>query len=160
FNGVSLSIDERRLAIGTEKGEVLLWDIAEGRVTRRFNQTAPVHAVTWLDDHQLIAAGGAHVGAHSSVVRKWDVESGGFEDFDSPGANTVLRVATDPARRLLAASTADGRVTVWESKSRKRIANWQLSQAAVGLAIGETVSATTVYVTTVDPTADLADVKN
>jgi len=82
FNTVALSPDERRLIVGTEKGEIIVWGVPERKIIRKFNQGSPIHKLVSLGDgRHVVAGGGAHVGPkHFGVVRRWDLDSGSFQE--------------------------------------------------------------------------------
>jgi WD40 repeat protein len=94
----------RTSSLETEKGEVLVWSIAEGRITRRLNQGSPVHALIFAPDgKQVIAAGGEHFeAARSSVVRKWNLEDGSFEDWRAFGNESIGLLAADAGKSVVA----------------------------------------------------------
>src|SRR5436309_8899884 len=73
FMSLALTSDGRRLVIGTEKGELLVWGIVERRILKRFDQASPVHRVAALaDPHYVVAVGGPHSkDKQFAVARKW-----------------------------------------------------------------------------------------
>lgn len=150
FNAVALSADERRLFIGTEKGEVIVWNIPEQRVERKLNHGKPVHQVVALaDSRYIVASGEEHLGDNvTTTVRKWNVETSAFEELQGMEAVpfvTALTVAR--AAGLVAAAGMDGRIVVWEAQSKKIVAHWELKQVPLTLALTERK----VYVSTATP---------
>lgn len=154
FMALALSPDERRLIVGTEKGELIIWGVAEQRILLRFNQGSPVHAVVALrDGHHVVAAGGPHTGqAQGCVVRNWNLETGTFEQWQGAGSESALRLAYNPATGLVASSNMSGRVAVWEVNTGKLVATWDLKGVSEGLAISDR----TIYAAPID-TANFRD---
>lgn len=149
FMALAISVDERNLFIGTERGEVLIWNIPERRIVQRFYQGSPVHVIVALaDGKHLVAAGGAHTGLlHTCTVRKWNVETGAFEDWQGGGGDSILNLAFDRRDGLVAAADFKGRVTVWEAKTGKAVFTRELEQPPLSLAINDR----TIFATTADP---------
>src|SRR5205085_5955272 len=162
FNSLALSADGRRVVVGTEKGEVVVWNVAAGRVERRLVQGAPVHGVVALaEPRYVVAAGGAHFGSRrTSVIRKWDIERGTFDEWPGVGHESFFELAADPRSGLVAAAsvaehiasqTGQGHVAVWTSTGQQ-IALWTFDkEVPVALA----VIGMNVYVTLADPQAVL-----
>lgn len=136
FMSLAMSRDEKRLAVGTEKGEVIIWNNAERRVEKSLHQGSPVHAVAYLgDDRHLLAAGGPHSGhAHRCDLRKWDIETGEFTEFKECGGNSIIALAVERNAGLFAAATLDGTIMVWDSATGKRVAAWESGQTIPSLA--------------------------
>jgi len=159
FNSVLLSEDGERLFIGTEKGEVLIWSIPDRRIVRRLNQGSPVHAVVSLgSDKEILAAGGNHSEtSNSAVVRKWNLEKGTFEEWLGMENDSVVLVRADVGKNLVVGSSLRGHVVVWEAKTGKPIARWNIPDLSMpGLAlIGRTV-----YFTAINPQAPLEKQSN
>lgn len=158
YNSIAATPGAGRLVIGTEGGELVVWDTAAGRVERRLRQGSPVHEVVSLGDgRRFLAVGGFHTGAaHSSVAREWDIETGASRGWPAEGADAFTLLACDPRSGLVAAATggmASGRpgsrVFAWSSRDGRAVATWGLKDVAVGLA----VSGETVYLTTADAAA-------
>ena len=144
YMGLAATEDGRRLIVGTEKGEVLVWGLAERRFVRRFKQGSPVHTVIMLKDGaHVLAAGGAHVGAAKrGVLRLWDLEAGTYEEWTGAERGSVTFVSYDAASGLVAALVGEETVVVWNASDGKRVAAWDLGRAITGLAlVGRTVYA-------------------
>ena len=90
FNSVAFCNDGRNLVIGTEKGDIILSNTPDGHVIKRLKQQGPVHAIVVLgNDREIVAGGGDHSeGLHSSLVRKWNLDTGTFVDW--PGLKDRL----------------------------------------------------------------------
>jgi hypothetical protein len=155
YNSVAASTDGNHLVIGTEKGLVVVWNVAEGRVEKNLSQGSPIHEVVSLGDgRRFVAAGGWHSGAaHSSVVREWDIESGTSREWPGVGEETFTLLASDPAAGLVAGATGGlvagapgSHVVVWSARDGRVVASWEFRQTALGLA----VSGQSVYLTLAD----------
>lgn len=71
-----------------------------------------IYSVSLSPDGRTLASGG-----EDSVIRVWDVESGGLLRTLKGHKGTVRTVAFDPVGRVLASSGSDGRVLVWDAQS-------------------------------------------
>jgi len=157
FNAVVLTPDERRLVIGTEKGELIVWNIAEKQVVARLDQGSPIHSVVMLGDgRHVVAAGGPHAGSkRAGVVRCWDLNSGTSQEWRGLESDTIIELAIDRKSGLIAAGAADGRIVIWNGGSGKMTASWNLGNPAIGLAIsGQSLFATTIDRQMVDDDSD------
>lgn len=138
FNALALSADERRLFIGAETGEIIVWNILEQRIERKLIQGKPVHNIVALADPKFIVASGEeHLGENiKTTVRKWNVETAAFEDM--PGLDdvpVVLALSVEPIKGLVAVAGINGKVMVWDTVSNKVIASWELEQVPVALCL-------------------------
>ena len=153
FNGLAKSSDGKRLFIGTEKGEVIVWNIALRRAERTLRQASAVHVVASLPNtNQVLAAGSNHHKPFHSLLRKWNVETGAFVDLsglDEGSFPTAL--ATDNG--LAAVTTAEGAVLVWDLATNKQLATWKLDEVPIALAL----MGRDIYVATIDREALLSD---
>ena len=158
FNDVALSADHKRLFIASERGDVIVWNIAQRRVEKRLNQGQPVHYVGALADPQyIVAAGSVHFGGQKAVVRKWDVETGEVTDLRGLDCDFfVSALAVERAGNLVAAAAPNGCIVVWDTTTNSVRASWEIKQAPVALAIvGDTV-----YVSSADRKDLQSDVAN
>jgi WD40 repeat protein len=137
FNGLAKSSDGRRLFIATEKGEIIVWNIASRQAEQTLRQGSPVHFIVALSDpNEFIAAGSEHHAPLKAMVRKWNVETGAFVDlsgFDSESYLTALAASTHNG--LVGLATHDGTVLAWSGPTRAPVATWKLNAAPVALAI-------------------------
>jgi WD40 repeat protein len=148
YMGVAATNDGRRLVVGTEKGEVLVWNLAERRFVRRFQQGSPVHAVVMLKDGtHVLAAGGPHEGAtKKGVLRLWDIDAGSYVEWAGAERGSVTLISYDAASGLVAALVGAETVVVWNAGDGKRVAAWDLGRPLMGLAlVGRTVYAAAAY---------------
>lgn len=149
FNALALSADERRLFIGTERGEIIVWNISEQRIERKLNQGKPVHMIVALTDPKFIVTSGEeHLGDNvRTTVRKWNVDTAAFEDLPGVGdIPVVLALAVEPVKGFVAAAGINGSVRVWDSISNRVVASWELEQVPVAMCL----AGKEVFVSTVD----------
>jgi WD40 repeat protein len=131
------SSDGQRLFVGTEKGEIIIWNIKLQRVERRLQQPSPVHLVATLSDpHYIIASGSNHHEPLRPLVRKWNIETGAFIDLQGlDQASFPTALAADA--QLITLGSADGTVLVWDWSSEKMVANWKLKEVPISLAFSK-----------------------
>jgi len=152
FNALALSADERRLFIGTEKGEIIVWNISEQLVERKLNLGKPVHFLVALaDPRYIVASGEEHLGKDMrTTVRILNVETGAFDDMPGIGdIRAVMALSVEPVKGLVAAAALSGlnaEIMVWDVTSKKLIANWKLKQFPVAICL----AGQKVYVSTAD----------
>ena len=148
FNALAKSSNGQRIFTGTEKGDVIVWNVVANRLERTLRQPSPVQLVAALSDaRELIAAGSNRLKPHNALVRKWNVETGTFVDLtgiDADSQPTALAVDTEAG--LLAVTTATGVVVVWDSRSNKQLAQWKVN----GIPSAVALLGRDVYVATVD----------
>ncbi|HEV2834548.1 MAG TPA: family 20 glycosylhydrolase [Pyrinomonadaceae bacterium] len=148
FNGLAKSSDGQRLFTATEKGDIIVWNIAANRVERTLQNPSPAHLVASLSNpHEIVVAGSSHEEPLRPFIRKWNVETGAFTDL--PGidpSSAPIAIATETAAKLIAVATDEQRVVVWDAETNKQLAAWKLATLPISVAlIGRTV-----YVATVD----------
>jgi WD40 repeat protein len=151
FNGLAKSADGKRLFIATEKGEIIVWDIASQRAERTLRQPSADHLVASLgESNEILAVSSNHFSPGNALVRKWNVETGTFVDLPGVDESSFLSaLATDSKTGLAAVGALNGSVFVWNLATNKQLASWKLDQAPFALAlIGRGV-----YAATVDPKA-------
>lgn len=144
YMGLTQTADGSGLVVGTEKGELLVWGVAERRFVRRFNQGSPIHAVVTLKDgSHVLAGGGAHAGAaQKGVLRSWDLNTGAYEEWAGAERGSIMLLSYDVASGLVAASVGTETIVVWNVGDGKRVASWDLGRELAGMAlIGRTVYA-------------------
>ena len=118
FMAVARTGDGKRLVIGTETGEILIWGIVERKVLKRLNQGSPVHCVVALGEPQfIIAAGGAHAGQKRyASIRKWDIVAGTFEELPQTSQSAFMALAVDSASGTVVAATMGGQIMAWNAE--------------------------------------------
>lgn len=153
FNSLAKSSDGQRLFVGTEKGDIIIWNIGLQRVERKLRQPSPVHLVTTLSDpHYIIASGSNHHEPLRPLVRKWNVETGTFVDLqglDQASFPTALAAEAE----LITLGSADGTVVVWDWASEKIVATWKLKEVPVSLALIKQ----TLYVVSINRASIMSD---
>ncbi|MFV1965689.1 MAG: WD40 repeat domain-containing protein [Pirellulaceae bacterium] len=125
-SALAFSPDGKTLAVGGYQ-EVLLWDLASGKLSKRVGVgqiTSFVHALAFGKDGRslVVAEGTPH---RSGAVRVLDVETGRqSSSFEEP-KDVVYSVASSPDGKLLAASGADGLAHIWSMEEKKLVATIQ-----------------------------------
>ena len=116
FNSLVKTADGQFAIIGTEKGDLIVWNLASQKIERTLHQPSAIHLVVALSDSQFVIAVGAnHHQPRKALARKWNIAKGTFEDLpglDSESFPTAL--ALDKGAGLLAVGVADGAILVWD----------------------------------------------
>ncbi|MBE1591626.1 WD40 repeat domain-containing serine/threonine protein kinase [Nonomuraea angiospora] len=116
-----LSDDGTRLAV-LDGGRFTLWDVTTGRPARAFDGVSnPVSAIALSADGRRLAVAGER------SISVWDAERGVRVAEFGEGAQ---RLAFSPRRLLLAATTAEGRVRVWDLTSQRPLAVGDATEVA------------------------------
>jgi WD40 repeat protein len=148
FNALAKSSDGKRLFTATEKGEIIVWNLAANRLERTLRQRTAFHLVAPLaDPREFVAAGSNHLKPINAVARKWNVETAAFVDL--PGLNPdsmPVALATETISGLIALTTRQRKVLVWDARSNKQLADWTVN----GIPNAVAVLGRDVYVSTVD----------
>ena len=148
FNALAKSSDGQRLFTGTEKGDILVWNIAANRLERTLHQPSAVHFVVALPSaREFIAAGSNHLKPSNPLVRKWNVETGTFVDLTGIDADSFLTaIATDNDAGLIATTTETGSIVVWDLETNKQLAQLKVNGVPTAVAL----LGRNVYVAVVD----------
>ncbi|WP_019508951.1 NB-ARC domain-containing protein [Pleurocapsa sp. PCC 7319] len=106
---VAFSPDGKLLATGDNKGEIRLWQVADGQP----HWTCQVHSswlfsVAWSPDGQTLASG-----SHDQTVKLWDSSTGRCLKTLDEHDNWVWSVAWSPDGQTLASGSADQTVKLW-----------------------------------------------
>ena len=113
-NAISFSADGKLLATGSgdpsRSGEIMLWDIASGKLVRAFNKPHKdaVLALDFSADGKQMVSGSADRG-----VRLWDVATGKLLRNLEAHSGHVLSVSLRHDNRMLASAGADGAIRTW-----------------------------------------------
>ena len=123
---IALDPTGRLLAIGTDNGGVLLWDMGAVQLRRQLKAPASVRSLAYSEDGRLLA------GTEGSRARIWDVESGELVAVLKGHEKQVWSVAfspgSTPTRGRLLSGSQDGTVRVWDvNPPRERaVFSWPL----------------------------------
>jgi WD40 repeat protein len=100
------------LAIGTDYGGVLLWNLSASQLQGRLNTAAAVRSLAFTSDGRLLAA------AEASRVQVWDVETGANVAVLKGHEKQVWSIDFAPhssaERATLFSGSQDGTVRVWD----------------------------------------------
>ena len=148
FNALAKSSDGQRLITVTEKGELIVWNLAQNRVEKTLHQPSPLHLVASLaNSREFVAAGAYHIKPAKGTVRKWNVETG--ESVELPGLDpesTPLALTAETQTGVIALTVMQGKVLVWDAQTNKRLADWTVN----GVPISAALVGRELYVATVD----------
>ncbi|WP_185843998.1 WD40 repeat domain-containing protein [Streptomyces sp. WAC 05379] len=100
----------RRLAIGSEKGEVHVWDVTDAQPLGVLPAAdgGPIRSMAFSSDDRFLATTGSR-----GTVQLWDVTSGEPSYLPLPDKGDVCAVALSPDGSHLAAGRSDGTVLLW-----------------------------------------------
>ncbi len=146
FTSMDMSPDKKRLAIGTEKGEVIIWNIENAKIEKQFHQGRPIHEIVFVGNGSVVVAGGNHTGTHNCLFGKQDLATGRFEEWSGAGADSLMYLSLDETTGILVTATLNGYITAWDTANGKRKALWDAKTTVLGLA----VAGSSVYVSRSD----------
>jgi WD40 repeat protein len=109
----------KTLAVGCEDGDIVLWDWASKKETRRLkgHDMAP-NAIAFLPDGKtLLSAGGG-----DQTIRRWDVETGKSSVASIKQPAQFLSMAFSPDRKTVASGDKDGGVKLWDAQTGASVA--------------------------------------
>jgi WD40 repeat protein len=114
---VAFSPDGARIASGTDKGNVAVWDATTGAELQRLEaDSTAVTSIVFAPDGKRIGTGGAH-----GTLTVWDLHAG-RELFRSQGhADCVEDVAFSPDSATVASAGADRLVIIWDVHSGREL---------------------------------------
>lgn len=137
FNAIALNASETRLAVGTEKGELIIWDLVGDKLERKFTSDGPIHELAFLnDDRTVVTAGGPHFGpVDRAVLHKWNIDTGVFASWSMPGKESLMTLTVDPLSSRVAAADGHGLFAVWDGSTGKLLASWTTDRLVTGLAL-------------------------
>jgi WD40 repeat protein len=110
------------LAVGTDNGGILLWDVATARVRERLDTKAAVRSLAFSDDGRLLAA------AEASRVQVWDVRTFASTAVLKGHEKQVWSVAFARSGGSVVSGSQDGTVRVWDVDAAKQrtVYSWPL----------------------------------
>jgi len=121
-SAVAFGPEGKTLAAGGY-GEVVIWDLAEGRLARRLGAgklAGQVRGVAWSADGQWLAvAAGAPGGP--ATIELLDTRTGQSRSTLAGPKDEILSLALSPDGKLLAAGAADNAVYVWSLESKQLV---------------------------------------
>jgi WD40 repeat protein len=116
---LALTPDRKRLIAGTEKGEVVVLEVATGKVLRRFQASG---FVNWLyavsPDGKTLAVGPYPM--TSREIGVWDLESGKRLGRLPCNGFQASALAFSPDSSLLAAGGPDTTIVLWDTSKLRR----------------------------------------
>lgn len=113
FHAVRILGDGRQVLEITRHDGIVVWDVASGRVGRRFDDTSEIEYPFVLSpDHRLLLTGGA-VGA----PYVWDVAAGGRLCTVGGTGARVLTASFDAVGKTLVTGGRDGSVLLWDART-------------------------------------------
>jgi WD40 repeat protein len=102
----------RLLAVGTNYGGVLVWDVLASKIQWRLNAATAIRALAFSSDGRLLAA------AESSRVQIWDVLTGTniavLKGHDKQVTCVAFSPRSSSARGTILSGSQDGTVRVWD----------------------------------------------
>ncbi|MEW5959909.1 MAG: NB-ARC domain-containing protein, partial [Chloroflexota bacterium] len=109
-NSVTFSPDGQLLAVGTEEGEIRLWQVATGqRAGLCRGHANAVQSVAFSPDGRLLASG-----SKDQTVRLWDAYTGQCLNTLPGHTDWVRSVAFSPTGEILASGSDDQTVRLWD----------------------------------------------
>lgn len=131
--------DDSQLALsgGTEPDQALiLFRVETGEVVQRFvNHTGAIMSTQFLPNQtQVISAGGSFNGLRAdSVIRLWDLKSGEVIRRFVGHEGLIYPIRVSPNGKLLASSSNDGTVRIWQISDATPLKNWDLDHVVEAL---------------------------
>ena len=137
FNALAKSSDEQRLFVASENGEIIVWNIAAAKVEQTLRQPRPVHLIAAVANaHSFVTAGSNHFAPHNAEVRKWNVKTGVSVELQGLAKKSFpIALATEPKTGLIAATTIEGSIHVWDATSNAQLASWTIEDIPKSVAI-------------------------
>ncbi|HEU5073316.1 MAG TPA: protein kinase, partial [Polyangiaceae bacterium] len=125
-DSMRVSPDQQRVAIGTRRGDVVLWDARLARQLARFSgSSARVMAVAFVSNHELASA------SADGVIRLWDTKLRRERIRLTGARGRLLALDVSSDRRWLAAAGEDKIIRVWDLKQGKLLASLRDHEAPI-----------------------------
>lgn len=111
---LALSHDDKLLATGDERGEIVVRQLPNGQPVRQW-KTAPPQALAFTRDAKLLLAG-----TYYGNLMAWDMTTGNLQSSDA-FSQAITSVAISPDGKTVAVALADrdGVVRLWEPATRR-----------------------------------------
>ncbi|MDQ6435858.1 WD40 repeat domain-containing protein [Mesorhizobium sp. LHD-90] len=131
---IGWSGDGAWLACGLETGGLALVGMADGRIDIVPGFPAPVRTLCWSEPAgALFASGAFRIAGWSTAALPLDRKAGGALETGHAGLVAIEVVAAHPAKPLVAAGSANGRIVVARTGSRDELVVRPLGGAVTGL---------------------------
>lgn len=125
---IAFAPDSRRVASGGFGGEVIVWQVPDGRRLARLDgHTAAVRGLAWPDGRHLLSA------AEDGRVIVWDLAT--RRRLHAVQAPPVTTMAWDGRRRVVVTGHADGRVQLRRLRDLSLIHALKLSSRVLSVAV-------------------------
>jgi WD40 repeat protein len=123
LEGVALSVAaaprQKIVAAGNERGDVALWDLESDRVLHTLSGLrGPVYTISFSEDGRRVAAV-VNEPDDAPQLAIWDVESGDLLAAFGGHSNQVTGIALRANGSLLASTSADGTLKLWNEEGRE-----------------------------------------
>lgn len=134
ISSLGYSPDGRLLAVGSEDGSILIWDLIGGVEHRTLQTTAGtepkfgISAVTFSPDGKLLISCGG------SVAEVWNVSSGRRINSLSGHSSWVANAIFSPDGGRIVTGGPDGTVRIWETQTGRELLKLPHANLAFGLA--------------------------
>lgn len=123
------------LACGLEAGGFALVSAADGRADIIEGFPSPVRTVCWsLPENSLFASGAFRIAGWSMTAPPLDGDTSGALETGRAGLVPIETVAAHPAKKLIAAGYANGRITIAQIGARDELLVRPLGSAVTALA--------------------------
>ena len=105
-NGVAVSPSGAYFAVGSDNGDITLWEEGGTPVFTLQGHTNSVETVEFMDDRNLLSAG------RDNRVKLWST-SGVLRESFSGHQDWIWDVTSDPNSEMIASASADGSIRLW-----------------------------------------------
>lgn len=123
---VAVSPDRRRIAVGNERGEIVLWD---GRTLERTRTLrglgGPVYALAFSRDGNALVAVSNDPAERPHII-VWDVQSGARRSTFSGHTAPVTAITFIGGQDLVASASTDGTLKVWRAANGDEVRSQQV----------------------------------
>jgi WD40 repeat protein len=135
FMSMDMSPDRSRIAVGTEKGDVYVWNVAASKLDHEFHEGHPVHQVVFVDDGHIVIAGGDHTGVHNCLFGRLDVANGKFEEWSGAGSESLIYLSFDHETGTIVTANPLGPITAWDVRKASKVASWNTDKPIASLVL-------------------------